>query len=318
MRYYLIAGEASGDLHGANLLKGLLKNDPKAEFRFWGGDAMAGVAGEGALAKHYKEASFFGVSEIISNLGTILRQLSECERDVLEFKPDVLILIDYPGFNFKMAKFAHLKGIKTFYYISPKVWAWKESRVKLIKKYVDKLFIIFPFEREYFAQRGIDACFEGNPLVDAVTEQMENVCSKDEFFDKWNLDKSKPVVALLAGSRRSEIQFNLPFMAELSRQFADYQFVVGGVAWLDRRLYDDVLEGSEVRYICNDTSALLKYAEAAVVTSGTATLETALIGTPELVCYRTTRLTAFLGRLLIKIRFISLVNLVMDRKWCVS
>ncbi|MFI3331386.1 MAG: lipid-A-disaccharide synthase [Rikenellaceae bacterium] len=312
MKYYLIAGEASGDLHGANLLKGILKHDSQAEFRFWGGDAMASVGGESSLAKHYKEASFFGISEIIMNLRTIFAQIKECKKDVLDFKPDVLILIDYPGFNFRMAKFAHLKGIKTFYYISPKVWAWKESRVKLIRKYVDKLFIIFPFEREYFAQRGIDAIYKGNPLVDAVSEKLEVLPSCKDFRAKWNLSEDKPLVALLSGSRGSEINYNLPFMVELSREFEGYEFVVAGVSWLDKQLYDKYLEGSRVKFICNDTQALVKYSDAAVVTSGTATLETAIIGTPELVCYRTSALTANIAKLVLKIKYISLVNIIMD------
>lgn len=313
MKYYLIAGEASGDLHGANLMRGLLKSDPSATFRFWGGDMMADVGGAENLARHYKTTSFFGFLEVAKNLPTILRQLKECRNDVAAYQPDVLILIDYPGFNFKMAKFAHGIGLRTFYYISPKVWAWKESRVKLIRKYVDQLFVIFPFETEYFAQRGIKAIYEGNPLVDAVEQRMEAMPTREEFIEIWNLDANKPIIALLAGSRTTEVRYNLPFMVELSRKFTDYQFVIGGVSWLPRELYDEILNGSDVRYICDDTYPLLANAEAALVTSGTATLETALIGTPEIVCYSAGKVSMWIGRMVLKIKYISLVNLIMDR-----
>lgn len=313
MKYYLIAGEASGDLHGSNLMKGLLKSDPDAVFRFWGGDKMASVGGAGNLAKHYKKASFFGVTEVIKNLGTVLSQLRECKEDVANFAPDVLILIDYPGFNFKIAKFAHERGLKVFYYISPKVWAWKESRVKRIKKYVDRLFIIFPFEIEYFRKRGVEAIYEGNPLVDSITEKLARIPSREQFLRENGLD-GRPIVALLAGSRASEIKNNLPFMVELSGFFPNYQFVVAGVSWLDRSQYDSYLEGTPVRHVCDKTYELLKHSEAAVVTSGTATLETALIGTPEIVCYKSDAFSVLFGRIVIKVRFISLVNLIMDRE----
>lgn len=314
MKYYLIAGEASGDLHGANLMKELRKYDTQAEFRFWGGDKMASAGGADNLARHYKTTSFFGFTEVIMNLGTILRQLKECKSDVRRYAPDVLILIDYPGFNFKMAKFAHGIGIKTFYYISPKVWAWKESRVKLIRKYVDRLFIIFPFETEYFRKRGIEAIFEGNPLADVVDEQMRALPSRKDFVASNCLDPQKKIIALLAGSRKSEIEYNLPFMVELSKRFTDYQFVLAGVPWLDKSLYDKILDGSQVKLLCDKTYPLLAYSEAAVVTSGTATLETALIGTPELVCYRSNAISVWIAYKLVKIRFISLVNLIMDRE----
>lgn len=314
MKYYLIAGEASGDLHGSNLIKGLKKSDSQAEFRFWGGDKMVEQTSPKALAHHYKSASFFGLTEVLMNLRTILSQLKECRLDVLGYNPDVLILIDYPGFNFKMAKFAHSVGITTFYYISPKVWAWKESRVKLIRKYVDKLFIIFPFEIDYFAKRSIEAIYEGNPLVDAVEQQRNCLPSRELFIAKNSLDPNREIVALLAGSRSTEIRYNLPFMVELARMFPDYQFVVGGVSWLERKLYDSILEGSDVRYVKDKTYALLSSAVAAVVTSGTATLETALIGTPEVVCYRSNKVSVYIGKLLVKIKFVSLVNLIMDRE----
>lgn len=314
MKYYLIAGEASGDLHGANLMRGLQKHDPQAQFRFWGGDGMAAVGGAENLARHYKTASFFGISEILMNLRTIFAQLKECKADVERFAPDVLILIDYPGFNFKMARFAHGRGIRTFYYISPKVWAWKEGRVKLIRRYVDKLFIIFPFEQDYFRERGIEAIYEGNPLVDSLEQHMAAMPPREEFLAGAGLSPAKPVVALLAGSRKSEIRYNLPFMAHLARRFPDHQFVVAGVSWLDRALYDRILTGSPVAYVQDATYPLLRYADAAVVTSGTATLEAALLNTPEVVCYRSSRVTIWVGKMLVKAPFISLVNLVMGRE----
>ena len=314
MRYYLIAGEASGDLHGANLIRGIKKADPDAEFRFWGGDRMAEQAGEKSLARHYKTASFFGIMGVLTHLGEIARQMRECKADVAAFNPDVLILIDYPGFNFRMAKFAHKRGIRTFYYISPKVWAWKESRVKLIRKYVDQLFIIFPFEIEYFRKKGIDAIFEGNPLVDALEEEMASMPPRELFLETNELDDSRPLVALLAGSRASEIKYNLSFMVDLSRLFPDYQFVVAGVAWLKREQYDKYLAGSDVKIIFGQTYPLLRYSEAAVVTSGTATLETALIGTPELVCYRVDGLSMVIAKLFLRVKFVSLVNIIMKRE----
>ncbi len=314
MRYYLIAGEASGDLHGANLMKGLLKHDPQAEFRFWGGDKMAAVGGGENLARHYKTASFFGFAEVVRHLPEIFAQLRECKQDVKAWHPDVLILIDYPGFNFKVARYAKKIGLRTFYYISPKVWAWKESRVKLIRKYVDKLFIIFPFEVDYFRKRGIDAIFEGNPLVDVVEQQRAALPPRAEFLARNGIPDDKPIVALLAGSRVTEIGYNLPFMVELSRRFPEYRFVVGGVSWLDREVYDRVIGESDVRYVCDQTYPLLAHAQAAVVTSGTATLETALLGTPEFVCYRANKISMNIGRVILTIRFISLVNLIMDRE----
>ncbi len=313
MKYYLIAGEASGDLHGSNLMKGLLKSDPDARFRFWGGDKMAAVGGKDALAKHYKDASFFGFVEIVKNLRTVLSQIDECKRDVEAYAPDVLILIDYPGFNFRMAEFAHKRGIRVFYYISPKVWAWKERRVELIRKYVDQLFIIFPFEVEYFADKGIRAIYEGNPLVDAIRERFDSMPSREEFFSEAGLD-GRPKVALLAGSRTSEIRNNLPFMVELSKRFAEYQFVLAGVSWIDKSVYDGLLAGSDIKYVCDRTYEIVRYAEIAVVTSGTATLETALIGTPEVVCYDIDPLSVAIGRRILKIRYISLVNLVMNKE----
>lgn len=314
MKYYLIAGEASGDMHGANLMKGILKADPQAQFRFWGGDKMAAVGGEANLGRHYKTTSFFGIAEVAAHLPEIFAQMRECKRDVEAYAPDVLILVDYPGFNFRIAKFAHNKGIRTYYYISPKVWAWNESRVKLIRKYVDRLFIIFPFETGYFAKKGIETVFEGNPLVDVLEEEMQNMPSREEFLCANGIPVDKPLVALLAGSRKSELKYNLPFMVELARQFPQWSFVVGGVKWLDRGLYDRIIGDGPVKYICDQTYPLVRYADAAVVTSGTATLETALLNTPEVVCYSKDKFSMNVGRMLVKVPYISLVNLVMGRE----
>jgi lipid-A-disaccharide synthase len=313
MRYYLIAGEASGDLHGANLMKGILKADPEAVFRFWGGDRMAEVGGRENLAKHYRQTSFFGVADVLRHLRTIFSQLDECKRDIVAFGPDVVIHIDYPGFNFKVAKFAHSMGIPTFYYISPKVWAWKERRVEMIRKWVDRLFIIFPFEREYFRKRGIEAHYEGNPIMDSIAQTLAEVPSKEQFALENGLD-SRPIVSLLAGSRKNEIKKNLAFMVALSKVHPEWQFVVAGVSWLDKGLYEQFLEGSDVKVLIDKTYALLKYSDAAVVCSGTATLETALIGTPEVVCYRMDEFSYRVARAFVKIGFISLVNIIMDRE----
>ena len=313
MKYYLIAGEPSGDLHGANLIRGLKEADPQAEFRFWGGDMMAEAGGRGNLAKHYRETSFFGIVQVLLNLRTISRQMKECRADVAAFAPDVLILIDYPGFNMKMARFAHECGIRTFYYIAPKVWAWREHRVKAIRRYVDRLYCIFPFERAYFARHGIEPVFEGNPLVDALAARCGELPSPEEFRRRNGLD-GRPIVALLAGSRRAEIRDNLPLMAELSRRFPDRQFVVAGVPWIDRALYERYMAGSGIRYVCDQTYETLRAAEAAGVTSGTATLETALLNVPEVVVYRTYGWQVRLRPYVLKVPYVSLVNLNLGRE----
>ncbi|MDE5731016.1 MAG: lipid-A-disaccharide synthase [Alistipes sp.] len=313
MNYYLIAGEPSGDLHGANLIEGLKKSDPEARFRFWGGDKMAAAGGAENLAKHYRETSFFGIVEVLKNFRTIRRQMEECRRDVAAFAPDVLILIDYPGFNMKMARWAKERGIRVYYYIAPKVWAWREWRVKSIRRYVDELFIIFPFERDYFPRHGIRPVFEGNPLVDAIEARRASLPSPEEFRRIHSLDE-RPIVALLAGSRKGEIRANLPLMADLARRFPDRQFVVTGVGWLDRSLYEEQIGDSGIRYVCDRTYETLAAAEAAVVTSGTATLETALLGVPEVVVYRTLWFQVKLQPYVLKVPYVSLVNLNLGRE----
>ena len=313
MKYFLIAGEPSGDLHGANLIKGLRKADPAAEFRFWGGDLMAAAGGAQNLCKHYRETSFFGVVQVLRNLGTIRRQMRECREEVAAWQPDVLILVDYPGFNMKMARWAHARGIRTFYYIAPKVWASREGRIRALRRDVDRLFVIFPFECDYFPRHGIEPLFEGNPLVDALEARRAALPTPEEFRRRNGLDR-RPIIALLAGSRRSEIRKNLPLMARLAQRFDGWQFVVAGVPWLDRALYEEAAAGSGIRYVCDQTYETLLAAEAAVVTSGTATLETALLGTPEVVVYRLPAIEYRCMPLVVRCPWISLVNLNLGRE----
>ena len=313
MKYFLIAGEPSGDLHGANLIKGLRKADPAAEFRFWGGDLMAAAGGAQNLCKHYRETSFFGVVQVLRNFGTIRRQMRECREEVAAWQPDVLILVDYPGFNMKMARWAHARGIRTFYYIAPKVWASREGRIRALRRDVDRLFVIFPFECDYFPRHGIEPLFEGNPLVDALEARRAALPTPEEFRRRNGLDP-RPIIALLAGSRRSEIRKNLPLMARLAQRFEGWQFVVAEVSWLDRALYEEAAAGSGIRYVCDQTYEVLLAAEAAVVTSGTATLETALLGTPEVVVYRLPAIEYRCMPLVVRCPWISLVNLNLGRE----
>lgn len=313
MKYYIIVGEPSGDLHGSKLIAGLKKTDSEAEFRFWGGDLMAEAGGEENLVKHYRETSFFGFANVLKNLRTIGRQMKECQADIKRYNPDVVILIDYPGFNLKIAKWAHEAGIKVFYYIAPKAWAWKEHRVKQIKRYVDRLYIIFPFETEWFGRFGIETTFCGNPLADDIAARRKRLLSREEFAQRNGLDE-RPIVALVAGSRVNEIRENLPDMVVLSKRMPEYQFVVTAVPWLDKELYDRYLCGSEVRYLCDQTQQTLAVSEAAIVTSGTATLETALMGIPEMVLYHIPKLYEVLRPYVLKIPFVSLVNINLGRE----
>ena len=313
MKYFIVAGEPSGDLHGSNLMRGLQAEDSEAQFRFWGGDKMAEVGGAENLAKHYRELSFFGIAQVIRNLKTIVGQIDECKRDIEAYSPDVVILIDYPSFNMRIAKWAKEHGIKVYYYIAPKVWAWKEWRVKGIRKYVDRLYTIFPFETEYFRSKGIEPIFCGNPLCDSIVQYKAQMPSREEYLKECNLDE-RPIVALLAGSRRSEIKDNLADMIAMSKNFPEYQFVVAAVPWIEKDLYDKILANSGVRFICNKTYDTLIYAEAAIVTSGTATLETALIGTPEIVMYHVPKLYEWLRPIVLKIPYISLVNINLNRE----
>ena len=313
MKYYIIAGEPSGDLHGSNLMKGIRKSDPEAKFRFCGGDMMAEVGGRENLVKHYREMSFFGFVQVALNIRTILSQMGECCRDILAFQPDVVILIDYPGFNIKIAEFAHSKGIPVHYYIAPKVWAWKEHRVKALRRFVDKLYIIFPFEKEYFRSKGIAPHFEGNPIMDAITKRCAEAPAESDFRRENGLVE-RPIVALLAGSRVSEIKANLRFMARLAERMPEHQFVVAGVDWIAREQYETFTADMPVKFVCDKTYELLQISEVAVVTSGTATLETALIGIPELVVYGIPWFYEKMKPYLLKIPYVSLVNLNLQRE----
>ena len=305
MKYYIIAGEASGDLHGSNLLKELKKLDGEAAFRCWGGDLMQ--AADGAIIRHYKDLAFMGFAEVIKNLPTILNNIKFCKEDITAFSPDVVILIDYPGFNLRIAKWAKTAGLKVIYYISPQVWAWKESRVKLIRQVVDKMLVILPFEKEFFENRwNYKVEFVGLPLVQVVNDFL-NSHPHEKNYDK-------PVIALLPGSRKQEIAKKLPIMLEASRSFPQYQFVVAKAASLEDEFYNEFLNNySNVHSLKNQTYKLLAQSAAALVTSGTATLETALFGVPQVVCYKGSAVSYQIAKRLVKIKYISLVNLIMDK-----
>lgn len=313
MRYYVISGEPSGDLHGSKLMRGIAACDADAKFRFCGGDRMANIAGKDAMLYHYTQMSFFGFVQVAMNLRTIFRQISDVKCDIEQFRPDVVILIDYPAFNLRIAKWAKERGIRVHYYIAPKVWAWKERRVKKLRKYVDRLYTIFPFETEYFRRHGIEPIFCGNPLVDDVAERRLTLPSREEFLRENNLD-NRPIVALLAGSRRSEIKANLPDMVALAKRYPAYQFVVTAVGWIEKEYYDRFLDGTDVRYVCDKTQQTLAMAEAALVTSGTATLETALMNIPEVVLYHVPWLYEKLKPYFLRIPYISLVNINLNRE----
>jgi lipid-A-disaccharide synthase len=304
MKYYMIAGEASGDLHGSNLIRELKKADPATAVRCWGGDLMQQAGGD--LVKHYKDLAFMGFVEVLTNLRTIFRNLDFCRRDILSYQPDALILVDYPGFNMRIAKWAHQQGFKVIYYISPQVWAWKENRVRQIKEYVDKMLVILPFEKEFYQKWNYEVEYVGHPLVEVI----------DQFRSSTPSTPSTPlpVIALLPGSRRQEIIKKLPIMLELSRFFPDHQFVVAQAPGLDNDFYTALLAGyPNVSAVSNQTYALLAQSQAACVTSGTATLETALFGVPEVVCYKGSPVSYQIAKRLIKVKYISLVNLIMDR-----
>ncbi len=306
MKYYIIAGEASGDLHGSNLIKELKKLDHEANIRSWGGDLMQAAGAE--VIKHYKELAFMGFIEVIKNLPAILNNLKFCKQDILQFQPDVLLLIDYPGFNLRIAKWAKAQGLKVIYYISPQVWAWKGSRVKLIRNVVDKMLVILPFEKEFYETKwDFKVDYVGHPLVKVIDDFLNNNSSKKE--------NEKPVIALLPGSRQQEVAAKLPIMLEASKAFPQYKFVIAKASSLDDAFYDRFLKDHQnVSSSKNDTYTLLSTATAALVTSGTATLETALFGVPQVVCYKGSSVSYHIAKRLIKIKYISLVNLIMDRE----
>jgi lipid-A-disaccharide synthase len=305
MKYYIIAGEASGDLHGSNLIKELKKLDASADIRCWGGDLMAQAGGH--VVKHYRDLAFMGFAEVVKNLGTILKNLKFCKEDILQFKPDALILIDYPGFNLRIAKWAKQQGIKVIYYISPQVWAWKENRVKQMKQNIDKMIIIIPFEKDYFKNKwNWEAEYVGHPLAEVI-EKYKAQETRDKISEK-------PIVALLPGSRKQEIAKKLPVMLEVSKFFPGYQFVVAEAPSVENEFYQSFTKKfSNVSAVKNKTYELLSQAKAALVTSGTATLETALFGVPEVICYKGSALSYQIAKRVIKVKYISLVNLIMDK-----
>ena len=352
MKYYIIAGEASGDLHGSNLMKGIYAEDPQADIRFWGGDLMAGVwntvqdratplAAEGGarsegvggivlesvpgtcrgMVRHYKEGAVMGFVEVLAKAGKLLKNVKFCKEDIKAWNPDVVILIDYPGFNFKIAEFAHKAGYKVFYYIAPKVWASREGRIRKLKKYVDKLFIVFPFEKAYFNSKGIDYIYKGNPLVDAVDNSSAMSQSRSEFMSENGLEDG-PFIAMLAGSRKGEISTMMPVLTEFASkmheipQYKDHQFIIAGAPSRTIEDYQKWLtpeNSSYIKILFGKTQPIIRHAQAAVVNSGTASLETALVGTPQVVGYITNPITYWIAKRIIKIRYISLGNLIVDR-----
>jgi lipid-A-disaccharide synthase len=310
MKYYIVAGEASGDLHGANLMKSILEKDSSAEIRFWGGDLMQSVGG--TLVKHYKELAFMGFVEVLFNLQTILNNIKICKKDIKQFQPDVVLFIDYPGFNMRIAKWTKQQGIANHYYISPQIWAWKENRIKAIKRDIDKMYVILPFEKDFYEiKHQFPVHFVGHPLIDAI----ENRTKTDaNAFKKNNLLDERPIISLLPGSRKQEIEKMLSVMLSVTNCFPEYQFVIAGAPSQDFEFYQTFLTNNQVRFVSNKTYDLLSVSTAALVTSGTATLETALFKVPEVVLYKGNWISYQIAKRIITLKYISLVNLIMDKE----
>ena len=310
MKYYVIAGEASGDLHGSNLMKAIRANDAQAEFRCWGGDLMQEQGGE--LVKHYRSLAFMGFIEVIANLRTIIKNIKFCKEDILDWKPDAMIFIDYPGFNLRIAEFAREQGIKTIYYISPQIWAWKESRIHKIKRDIDKMMVILPFEKDFYQKWGMEVEFVGHPLLDEIGTRK---WIDDNWKKKHGIPENKKLIALLPGSRKQEIDTMLPIMIEATQGMDDYHFLLAIAPSQAIDAYTSHLDNrSNITQIQGETYAILSASSGALVTSGTATLETAIFGVPEVVCYKANKVSYWIARQLIKVKYISLVNLVMDRE----
>lgn len=327
MKYYIIAGEASGDLHGSNLMKGIYAEDPEAQIRFWGGDQMCGVFQNNpsqaslGLVRHYKEGAVMGFVEVLAKAGRLLKNVDFCKKDILAWQPDVVILIDYPGFNFKIAEFAHKAGFKVFYYIAPKVWASREGRIRKLKKYVDKLYIVFPFEKPYFDAKGIEYIYKGNPLVDAVDNSRAMLETRADFLQRAGLE-DRPIIAMLAGSRKAEISTMMPVLTKFAAkmhalpQYSDHQFLIAGAPARSIGDYSPWLNEENSKYIkilFGETQSIIRNAQAGVINSGTASLETALFGTPQVVGYIINPLTYWIAKKIIKVKYISLGNLIVDR-----
>ena len=325
MKYYIIAGEASGDLHGSNLIKGLKQAEPDCEIRCWGGDLMQEAGG--TLVRHYKDTAIMGFLEVVLNLNKILNNIAFCKEDILKWQPDLVILIDYPGFNFRIAKFAHNKGFKVFYYIAPKIWAWKESRGKQLKRYVNRLFIIFPFEIDYFKKRwNTDAIYRGNPLLDSIDNYPFINESKESFCKRAGIVPDR-FIALLAGSRRGEIAYLLPRMLDVIKRYPGYKFLLATAPSVPLEFYAAIIEkyntknpagkisvGKDIFILEGKTYSVLKHSEAAIINSGTASLEAAIIGIPQVVCYGSSEITYQIAKHLVKLHYISLANLILDKQ----
>jgi len=306
MKLYFIAGEASGDLHGSNLIKQLKQQQSDIQCRGWGGDLMQNAGMH--LVKHIKELAFMGFAEVVANLPTILSNFKQCKQDILSFKPDAVVLIDYPGFNLRMAEFCKKNGIKVFYYISPQIWAWKKNRVFKIKKYVDEMFVILPFEKQFYADYNFDVHYVGHPLLDAISQFKEE--KPNSLFSS-----EKPIIALLPGSRSQEISVMLPVMLNATKEFSNYQIIIAGAPSKDENFYKPFIQNyPNVSLVFNKTYELLSQATAALVTSGTATLETALFKVPQVVCYKGGLVSYHIAKRLIKVNYISLVNLILDKE----
>lgn len=310
MKYYIIAGEASGDLHASNLVAEIKKKDKKAEFRGFGGDLMKEQGVE--LVKHYSLMAYMGFVEVAVNLRKVLGNIALCKKDILAYHPDVVILVDYPGFNFRIAKFAHENRFKVVYYISPQLWAWKRRRVRKVQKSVDKMLVILPFEEEFYRSYGVDVTYVGNPLLDELAKF--GTANRSIFLRRNSLGEKREIIALLPGSRKQEVKRMLPVMLKMVPRFPNYQFVVAGVSSLDRDLYKSIMGNTDAFFVENQTYELLQNSSAALVTSGTATLEAVLFTVPEVVCYKATDFSYRLAKWMIKVKFISLVNLVMDKE----
>lgn len=305
MKYFIIVGEASGDLHGSNLITAIKSIDSEAEFQFWGGDLMKKAAAKEPL-KHISDLAFMGFWEVVMNIKAVKKNFKTCKNQIINFKPNAVIMIDYPGFNLHIAPFVKERGIKTLYYISPKVWAWKKKRVFKIKKYIDKLYTIFPFETEFYKKFDYDVNYVGNPLMDEIQ------AFKDKY--KANINNDKPIIALLPGSRDQEIKKTLPIMINAAKQFTNYKIIVAGAPNFEKSYYEEVAGNKDLEVIFGQTYSILSSAEAAIVTSGTATLETALLNIPQVVCYMANPISYYIAKNLVKIKFISLVNLILDKE----
>jgi lipid-A-disaccharide synthase len=308
LKLYIIAGEASGDLHGSNLIRALRASQADVSIRAWGGDLMQ--AQGATLVKHYRDLAFMGFVEVLLNLRTILRNMAFCKKDILQYRPDAIVLIDYPGFNLRIAEWSHQRGIRVFYYISPQIWAWKENRIHNIKKNVDHMFVVLPFEQEFYARHHYSVTFTGHPLLDVISAREKN----DIKFRSENKLDSRPIIALLPGSRKQEISTMLPVMLEVAHNFKDYQFVVAAAPGQDLSFYEPFTQNTNTPVIGGKTYDLLLHARAGIVTSGTATLETGLFSLPQVVCYKGNKISYLIARKLIKIKFISLVNLILNRE----